>query len=182
MEVGQVALRLGQQAPQLDGGELDHRAVGPVHVDGQPHRVADALRERRGVVAEAGPPVPVQDLEPVEPLVQPVAAAGHERHAGRGVGDPQPPGREEVLHGQQSVEEAAQRIGRAPRVVLVRRIDVVALGDAHHRRTDLLRTEPAAERQEGVRPRVRDRPEVEVVRAEDLQDGMNDDHPTSVRH
>ncbi|MFD0381546.1 hypothetical protein ACFQ2B_01110 [Streptomyces stramineus] len=118
------------------------------------------------------------------PLFEPVAAAGQEGGAGGGVRDPQAPGCEEVVHGEQPVQEGVDRVGgrRWAVVVLgvVLGVDVVAVGDAHDRRTDFGRAERAAEGQEVVRLELGDRPEVEVVGGVDFENGLQNDHLASV--
>jgi hypothetical protein len=61
------------------------------------------------------------------------------------------------------VQEGPERIGGPRRAVVGLGIDVVAVGDTHHRRADLGRAERAAERQEAVRLELGDRPEGETV-------------------
>ncbi|MGD9486038.1 hypothetical protein WDH52_22800 [Streptomyces sp. TRM70308] len=105
-EAGQVALCAGEQVTQFGGGYLDYRAVVMLGVHGQSDDGAATFSEGRGVVTEGGPAVAVEDLEPVAPLVQPVAAARHQRGAGCGVRDAQAARRKGPLDGEQAVQEA----------------------------------------------------------------------------
>ncbi|WP_323185478.1 hypothetical protein [Streptomyces sp. NBC_01214] len=80
----------------------------------------------------------VGDLVPVGPVLQSVTAAGREGDARGVVRDAQAACRVKAVDVQQSVEEAAERLGR-PRweVVIVCGVHVVASGDTHERRPDL---------------------------------------------
>ncbi|MBB5436203.1 hypothetical protein HDA36_006351 [Nocardiopsis composta] len=166
-EAGQVLLGGGDQAAQLRDGQLDHRAVLLLGVDGRPGGAADPPGRRRRVVAEGGQASAVGDLVPVAPLLQSVAAARWQHRPGGGVLHSQPSGGEEPVHGEQAVQGPPEGVGRPRRAAVGAAdgagIDVVAGGDRHHRRTDLGRGERPAQRQEAPRFEPGHRPEREAA-------------------
>lgn len=116
----------GEQVAEFGDGQFDHRAVALIGVDGEPDGVADALRDRRhGVVAEAEQVAALDEPVPVAPVLQSVAAAGLEADSCGGVGDAQAACREEVVEGQQPVQERVDRVARTGRAVAVG-VDVIA--------------------------------------------------------
>ncbi|MDH6436885.1 hypothetical protein M2158_005426 [Streptomyces sp. SAI-144] len=127
-------------------------------------------------MAEVGAAGAVEHLQPVPPGLQSAAAARlDEDGAGGVVGHPEPAGGEQVGHGEQSVQERAERVGRA-RPVLLLRLEAVVVGDPHNRRADLHRSQLLVENEVAVRLVLANRPEREVVGSEDLQNGLHHHH------
>ncbi|MGN5633832.1 hypothetical protein [Streptomyces sp. AC154] len=107
---------------------------------------------------------------------RPVAAARlDEDGVGGGVGHPEPSCGEQIRQGEQPVQESAERVGRA-RPVLHFRLEVVAVGDPHHRRAHLSRSELPVQREVAVRLVLVNRPEREVVGSKGLQNGSHHHH------
>lgn len=133
-------------------------------------------------MAEGRPAVAVEDVEPVAALFEPVAAARERSDPAGCVGDAETAGHEQVVQGEQPVQEGPQRVSRPWRVVVGLRLAVVVVGDAHDRRADLGRRQGPAEWHEAVPLDLGDRPEGEVGGTVDLEDGLQHDQPGSVRH
>lgn len=149
-EVDKILFYACQQAAELGGGNIDPLTVVSGGVGGKTDDRAMEFGGRRGIVAEPRcGNTPVENFPPVASVLQAATTPRHHARAGIGVDHLQPARRKQWVHGQEPMEEAAEWVVRRRRKAICG-MNVIASGQSHHRRTDLVRRQMTVERQERV--------------------------------